>query len=258
MPKTENARSSALSRDESAMSRQHVASNMAPTTCWVLSAECAQRRESKESPNCTERERELLKWKRKCCSNMRKCCASNMEHFSNATRLLLWRSLSNQKWLSKCDAIFVGDFDSAPESRNFLKLAYSEARSAVIRTLNWRRTRINWASRLKTITFNSCPTCRQIGGQPERVDNYFDVYHHYDELKTCVALAAWPNLNCIPTVRHNVSFTSNNLSASFKVIHIFFFISFFLRCLFFGASIIIEVFGWLMWSTGIIYADHIR
>lgn len=101
--------------------------------CWVLSVPSEEK--AKRAPTAQrEREKELLKWKRKCCRNMRKCCASNMEHFSNATRLLLWRSLSNQKWLSKCDAIFVGDFDSAPESRNFLKLAYSEACCAVIRT----------------------------------------------------------------------------------------------------------------------------
>lgn len=144
MPKTENARSSA--RDESAMSRQHVASHMTRATCPATAErECWPIEEKAKRAACTVvkvKEKVLLQHEEMLC-----CAASNMEHFSNASRL--WRSLSNQKWLSKCDAIF-GDFDFTPESRNFLNLAYSEACCA-ISTLNWRCTRM----RTRTPTYAS-------------------------------------------------------------------------------------------------------
>lgn len=118
------------------------ASNM-PST--VAEQECMPIEEKAKRAACTVvevKEKVLQQHEEMLCG-----AASNMEHFSNASRL--WRSLSNQKWLSKCDAIF-GDFDFTPESRNFLNLAYSEACCA-IRTLNWRCTRM----RIRTPTYAS-------------------------------------------------------------------------------------------------------
>lgn len=111
----------------------------------VAEKECGPIEEKAKRADCTVvevKEKVLQQHEEMLCG-----AASNMEHFSNASRL--WRSLSNQKWLSKCDAIF-GDFDFTPESRNFLNLAYSEACCA-IRTLNWRCTRM----RRRTPTYAS-------------------------------------------------------------------------------------------------------